>query len=231
MGPVFQPLLESVGRSEQFIGNEAVELIRKFPAAEDDGDAARSQRCRQPSVAGKSLGASDEVFLLAMGIAGIYVGAAIEKGHDGLPLRRTEAVVTIIHQEGHGKLGMIGILHILLDLRNILPELRKRSLFQQSTEESAGGGGGHEGRLTRKQIQQLEADRFPALGFRRADIQVGNGVEAGEAPGIGNPQGKDGELVMVTEEKGADESFNGVEALKRCSRWVLIVQIIHRWSP
>ena len=231
MRPLFQPLLESAGRSEQFIGKEGVELIRKFPAVEDDGNAARSQRCRQGSVAGKSLGAGDEVFLLAMGIAGIYVGAAIEKGNDGLPLRRPKAVVTIIHQEGYGKAGMIGMIRILLALRNILLEFRKRSPIQQSTEESAGGGGGHKGRLTRKQFQQLEADRFPALGLRRADVQVGNGGEAGEAPGIGNPQGKDGELVIVTEEEGADERFKGVEALKRCSRFILILQIIHRSTP
>src|SRR5437016_3352687 len=158
MRPLFQPLLESAGRSEQFIGKEGVELIRKFPAVEDDGNAARSQRCRQGSVAGKSLGTGDEVFLLAMGIAGIYVGTAIEQGHDRLPLRRSKAVVAIIHQEGYGKPGMIGIIGILLALRNILLELNKRSLIQQSTEESAGGGGGHEGRLTRKQLQQLEAD-------------------------------------------------------------------------
>src|SRR5437016_13695951 len=109
MRPLFQPLLESAGRSEQFIGKEGVELIRKFLAMEDDGDAARSQRCRQGSVAGKSLGAGDEVFLLAMGIASIYVGTAIEKGHDGLPLRRSKAVVTIINQEGYGKAGLIGM--------------------------------------------------------------------------------------------------------------------------
>ncbi|HEV3040332.1 MAG TPA: hypothetical protein VHA33_21390 [Candidatus Angelobacter sp.] len=113
---------------------------------------------------------------------------------------------------------MIGIVCILFDFRNIFPELGERSFIQQSMEESARRGGGHEGRFTRKQLQQPKAERFPALGFRRADVQVGNGVEAGEAPGIGNPQGKDGELVIVTEEKGADESFNGVEALKGCSR-------------
>src|SRR5581483_10298004 len=69
--PIFQPLLESIAGSEQFIGKEGVELIRKFLAAEDDGDAARGQRCRQPSVAGKRLGAGDKVFLVAVGITGI----------------------------------------------------------------------------------------------------------------------------------------------------------------
>lgn len=159
---------------------------------------------------------------MAMGIAGVDVRAAIEKGNDGLPFRRPEALLTVVNQEGHGKPGVIRILSILFDLGNILPPLRERPLIQQSTEESAVGGGSHEGRLTRKQLQQPEAERLPALRFRRADVQVRNGVEAGEAPGICNPQGKDGELVIVTDKECANERFEGFKALNRRRRCVVI---------
>lgn len=122
--------------------------------------------------------------------------------------------MTIIDQEGHGKLGRIGFsfihIHIFLDFR-------KGALQQQSTEEGGGIGGGHERGSTTKQFEKLEADRFPALGLRGADVQVRNGTEAGKTPSMGDPQSKDGELVIVTEEECAEERLEGVEALRGCS--------------
>src|SRR5215469_1355440 len=60
-------------------------------------------------------------------------------------------------------------------------------------------------RFGAKEFEKIQQERLAGLGFRGADIEIGGAGKGVEAPGLGDPKGKDGELLIVADEVLAQE--------------------------
>ena len=207
---------------------DAADLIGGPLALEHDWDAATGEGTGKVTVAGEGLGTEEFEFggapsAEAAENAGIDGGAA-QHGHERLTFARGEGVVIVIEQYDVEKLGCrqwsrsarwtggVACGPVWVQALNG-GRVLEHFLFMgdQALHQGRRVGTAADPGLAGENLEKLETGGLAAFRLGRMDMEIRRGGKNLINPGVNDPEGEDGELVVVADEELADQGGDGIQ--------------------